>query len=272
MVSPALRKKLVVAGLLLGAFAIAALLIQAAAQILTTAPAGGEGIRAVALKEKSEFSREDFLYGPQSWRPYQSRLDIGDQGDQDRTWILMFIPLNGTPFGGNPAMHDRGAVSVHYAFENLTGKAAFHVYGFRLSDGLWATNRQEEYGNSAYYVIGSPSPATNPAYGSKNPIPDNYTVQLSSAIPAALPGMNFSHFTFHFTQRAGSGLDSLHITTDLGKRKGDVVTTSVQEGDFFVTHTGGKTIGVVLLMVAVTPDQEDGFRCTITSRFAKEAG
>ncbi|MDD1716099.1 MAG: hypothetical protein LUQ01_03780 [Methanolinea sp.] len=261
-----------VAALLLGAFAIAAVLIQVAAQILTTTTAGPEVGDTVVLEDKSVFFREDFLYGPQSWRPYQSRLAIGGQGDPDRMWILMFIPVNGTPFGGNPAFQERGSVSVHYAFENLTGKAAFHVYGFRNSDGLWATNRQEEYGASAYYVIGSPTPATSLHPSESHPIPDNYTVQLSSAPPPTLSGTKFSHLTFHFAQRADSGLDSLHITPDLKKRKGDMVTTTIQEGEFFITHTGGKTIGIVLLMVAITPDQPDRFQLTVTSKFNKESG
>jgi hypothetical protein len=270
MVSPAVRKKLFIAILLLGVFAVGAVLVQVAAQYLTAPsawPARGE---AAGLEEKSVFSPADFIYGPQSWRPYQTRLNIGTAADADRTWVLMFVPLNGTPFGGNPALHERGSVIVHYEFENLTGEAAFHAYGFRQLDGLWVTNRQEEFGTSGYYVIGADSPGGTIPAASAHPVPDNYTIQLSSALPSGMEEIDASSFTFHFTQRPGSGLDSLHITTDLTRKKGEVITTPLQEGTFYVTHTGGNPIRVLLLMVAVSPGQPDNFRLHLASEFAGE--
>jgi hypothetical protein len=270
MVSPAVRKKLFVAILLLGIFAAGAVLVQVAAQYLTS-PSPGQGTGdAFGPEEKSVFSRADFLYGPQSWRPYQSRLDIGTVVDPNRMYVLMFVPLNGTPFGGNPALHQRGSVKVYYTFENLTGEAAFHVYGFRQLDGLWVTNRQEEFGTSGYYVIGGDTPVGPLPAAASHPVPDNYTIQLSSALPAGIEGIDASSFTFHFTQRPGSGLDSLHITTDLARKKGEVITTPFQEGTFYVTHTGGNPIRVLLLMVAVSPGQPDDFRVRLASEFIGE--
>jgi hypothetical protein len=264
MIRHALRKKLIIAVLLLTAFTVAMVILQVSFQILTLPHPGFGDNDSTRLGEKFFFTREDFLYGPQSWRPYQSRLDIGE--DSGQSWILMFVPLNGTPYGGNPALHERGSILVHYQFENLSGEAAFHVYGFRTSDGLWVTNRQEEYGNSAYYVYGHDPLANASSSGDAHLIPDNFAIRLSSASPV-LP----SSFTLYFTQRPGSGLDALHVTTNLTRKKGEVVKTGLQEGTFFVTHTGGNTLGALLLMVAVSPGQPDDFRMNLSSEFIKEA-
>lgn len=270
MVNPAVRKKLFVAILLLGIFAAAAVIVQVAAQYLTSPGSGPGGETPAGLEVKSVFSSSDFIYGPQSWRPYQTRLDIADSSDPDRMWVLMFVPLNGTPYGGNPAMHQRGAVRVHYTFENLTGEAAFHVYGFRQLDGLWATNRQEEFGTSAYYVLGADSPGDAILPTALRQIPDNYTIRLSSALPAGTDGIDPSLITLYFTQRPGSGLDSLHITTDLTRKKGEVITTPLQDGTFYVTHTGGNPVRLLLLLVAVSPGQPDDFRLHLESEFVGE--
>ncbi len=70
----------------------------------------------------------------------------------------MFIKLNGTPWGGNPNLERQRYVVVDYRFENLSGMAAFHLYGIRKYNPDCVTNRQDGYGRSGYTVIGSRTP------------------------------------------------------------------------------------------------------------------
>lgn len=68
-----------------------------------------------------------------------------------------------------------------------------------------------------------------------------------------------------FNRGPTSGQDSIHFTTDLALRKGEVVTTSATEGSFYITHTGGRPLSDLLLMVAVNRTQPKTFRLHISS-------
>lgn len=70
MVSPAIRRKVIVAAILLAIFAVAMIALQVTAQIFT-GTGSGKGNDTIGLPDKSVFDSGDFIYGPQTWRPYQ---------------------------------------------------------------------------------------------------------------------------------------------------------------------------------------------------------
>ncbi len=76
------------------------------------------------------FTKSDFIYGPQIWRPCSegdypiySRQDMSNTGD---TFRIMFIDLN----AGSPRALPNSRIKVEYSFTNLTSFAAFDVYGW----------------------------------------------------------------------------------------------------------------------------------------------
>lgn len=221
------------------------------------------------LPEKTSFSWDDFRYGPQSWRPFYQPLNISItlEGDALESWYLMFTRLNGTPYGGNPLMGRVGWVKVHYQFIDLAGKASFHAYASRRGSDQFLTNRQEGYGTSGFVVTGTAKSGDStrdilPLGG-----PNHVSVTTSDLIPLKNIGSSEGTYFLRFDKGPGSGLDAIHITTDPAVRKGQVTNTDLSEGDFYITHTGGSTIGDLILMVAVNMTQPASFRLNITSGF-----
>jgi hypothetical protein len=88
------------------------------------------------------FTKEDFLYGPQTWKPGPGDLvtpslplyygqDISNASTQE---YLMFIDLNAgniypSKFPGSTLI-DEGAVKVEFWFSNMTTHASFNGYGW----------------------------------------------------------------------------------------------------------------------------------------------
>ncbi len=112
------------------------------------------------------FTASDFLYGPQTWKPGNAAglpLYYGqDQGD-GQTYSLMFVDLNVGAL--NPDVYtgltDNGAAKVEYTFNNMTSRAAFNAYGWRLAanqgQGISWTNRFSAGGTvNGYSVLYSP--------------------------------------------------------------------------------------------------------------------
>ncbi len=96
------------------------------------------------------FTREDFIYGPQIWRPSSSEnfpiYNGQDMNDAENTFRLMFIDLD---LGATQTGTDNGAIRVEYQFNNLTTFAVFDAYGwYRASNhgtGIIMTNSGSEY-------------------------------------------------------------------------------------------------------------------------------
>ena len=212
------------------------------------------------------YSFADFKYGPQDWRPYNYPLNIDASPDgASGPWYLMFIRLNGTPCGGNPNLERQRYVVVDYRFENLSGMAAFHLYGIRKYNPDCVTNRQDGYGRSGYTVIGSDLPGM-PARGMEIlPGFNNVEIGLSNLPVSAITGTE-EQFMLEFNKGPTSGQDSLHFTTDLSIPKGEVIRTLSGEGRYYITHTGGSPLSDLILMVAVNHTQPDTFKLHITSR------
>ena len=138
------------------------------------------------------FTKDDFLYGPQIWRPCAAAnypiFDGQDMADTENTFSILFIDLNAGILGVNTlsqpsfsgqSVTDNGAIKVEYSFENLPTLAAFDAYAYTVSSnqgqGIRWTNCLSTSGSSGYAVIGQPLPEA--------PIADFTASATSGAVP-----------------------------------------------------------------------------------------
>jgi hypothetical protein len=125
----------------------------------------------------STFTKSDFTYGPQNWRPAGPMnypiYDGQDMGDASQQFHLMFIDTHTGVIGMNgvnssaPPLTDHGAIKVEYSFEHLTTFAAFDAYAWVLNSnqgmGISWTNRLSDSGSSGFTVkVPEPTPTTLP--------------------------------------------------------------------------------------------------------------
>ncbi len=78
------------------------------------------------------FTKSDFIYGPQSWKPTNSvNYPIYNGQDPNNNFSLMFIDLDVGAFGTNayPGVTN-GSIEVDYSFSNLESFASFGAYGW----------------------------------------------------------------------------------------------------------------------------------------------
>ncbi len=97
------------------------------------------------------FSQASFLYGPQAWIPYASKLPVmpGVDTNSNGNFYVMFVDLNAT----SNLNATFPCVRVDYSFSGLHGTAAFHVYGYIKDNGGFSwTNRVDGLGASGFYV------------------------------------------------------------------------------------------------------------------------
>ncbi len=138
----------------------------------TAPPTGAYTYQPTALDET--FTKDDFTYGPQDWKPSGSDVWYPifygqDPNDSVNRFQLAFIDTRAGLLGNKHAdyasLTDKGAVKVEYQFTNLSGHAAFSLYawnnGTSQGQGMGWTNRLSGDGSSGYTVI-PPSGATVP--------------------------------------------------------------------------------------------------------------
>jgi len=112
------------------------------------------------------FTKKDFIYGPQCWKPTGNEADYPlyagqDMGDTENTFSLMFIDLNAGVLRPNATLENRGAVRINYTFENLNSFAAFSVYGYCRNPNngddmvAWTNALTSDKVMSGYSVIGN---------------------------------------------------------------------------------------------------------------------
>ncbi len=129
------------------------------------------------------FTKADFIYGPQIWKPCPAPnyplFEKQDMTNTTNTFSLMFIDLNAGVVGSGTisdgegydgqTVTDNGAIKVEYSFENLQTFAAFDAFAYTVDSnqgqGIRWTNRVTDYGSSGYYVTGQPAPAILPLPG-----------------------------------------------------------------------------------------------------------
>jgi|GEM_PF-2523294 len=107
---------------------------------------------------EEQFGPEDFIYGPQTWKPAGAQdypLWIGeDISVAANSCLLMFVDLYVGIDSQTSGLTDNGQVRVDYQFENLPAMAAFNAYGYRIltnGDIEW-TNRTSGTGSSGWRV------------------------------------------------------------------------------------------------------------------------
>jgi PKD repeat protein len=138
------------------------------------------------------FTKDDFIYGPQTWKPGPGTLDVPslplysgqDISDTTNPFQLIFIDLavgNMLPSKFGVTLENNGASKVEYSFHNLTTFATFNGYGWCLAanqdQGISWTNRMEDPGASGYSVVGVPY-VPSPA-----PVADFTAIPLSGDAP-----------------------------------------------------------------------------------------
>ncbi|WP_214040944.1 PQQ-binding-like beta-propeller repeat protein [Methanoculleus sp.] len=126
------------------------------------------------------FTKDDFIYGPQIWKPTGNGFDYPIYADQnmtdtENTFQVMFIDLNAGVLRPNTTLENRGAVRINYAFENLETFAAFNVYGYCQNSNngdnmvAWGNAVLAPKTMSGYSVIGTdsetPAGSAWPMYG-----------------------------------------------------------------------------------------------------------
>jgi len=260
-----LQRRVLLAVIVLAAVVAASFLIDTAVSQAYVR----EGGSADSLLQTAAIDRYDLRYGPQSWRPYATPIAIGPGDLPSGSWYLAFVDLGVVPVGGNPALARTGSVKVDYRFTELAGTASFGVYGLHVGDGRTWTNRQSGYGTSGYYVSGTAASGDSPRWATTLPEGDRYVVEVAGSPRPVDDDVARNTRTLWF-ERINSGLDGLHITTDLAARKGQVTETTDLAGSFYITYTGGNRVGDLFLMVAVDRPQPEGFGLTLESTFVED--
>jgi uncharacterized membrane protein YgcG len=117
------------------------------------------------------FTREDFIYAPQTWKPCREAnypiyygQDMSRNNPEDR-FHIMFIDLGVGALGPNTfldGLTDNGCTKIEYSFENLETFAAFNAYGWcnqsNQGQGIsWSNDLTgfSESGVSGYSVKGT---------------------------------------------------------------------------------------------------------------------
>jgi len=79
------------------------------------------------------FTKSDFIYGPQNWKPCSSSgypIYAGEnQNDPINQYQIMFIDLR-VGAVQNKSLPNNGMIKVEYSFTNLTSTAVFNIYGW----------------------------------------------------------------------------------------------------------------------------------------------
>jgi hypothetical protein len=217
--------------------------------------------------ETVHFEKGDFNYVSRMYRPYKEPLLIAADDDlKDSSWYLMFVSTNVTPpYGGNPKLGRTGCVKVDYDFRDLAGTAAFHVLA--LTGDSWRTNRIDGVGPSAFFVHGGAEPGTSMGRATEMTDYNDITVLPAGIGENAEDSAPYSYY-IHFDPARG-GLNSLHITRDLSKVKGEIVQTADRSGSFYLTSSGGPVIDDLLLLVAVDEMQPDTFSLNLSTQFIR---
>jgi hypothetical protein len=210
------------------------------------------------------FSAQSFLYGPQSWVPYATKLPVmpGVDINGDSGFYLMFVDLNAT----SNLKATFPCVRVDYSFEGLHGSAAFHVYGYiEDNKGLSWTNRVEESGGNGFYVT-APSTGSSSTLSTDQPMSDfdHIYVKVSNQKGATFNDFGNNTYFVKF-EKAGGGLNSLHITTDPSVPSGNITTTNSLTGTFYVNFTGDRIQDDFILLIAVNGSIGNDFALNLKS-------
>lgn len=132
-------------------------------------PPSEENITYIDGSVEDTFTKTDFIYGPQNWKPAGATdpmnypLYFGqDMSDPSAEFHIMFIELNAGLIGPNAGLsglNDNGMIKLEYSVDNPGSMVAFNIYGWcnqsNQGKGISWTNMVSGEGSSGYQVMGS---------------------------------------------------------------------------------------------------------------------
>ncbi len=166
------------------------------------------------------FTKTDFLYGPQTWKPGPGTLDVPslplfygqDINDASTEEHLMFIDLyvgNMLPSKFGTTLVDNGAAKVEYTFTNLTTRAEFNGYGWcsaaNQNQSISWTNQITGVTASGYSVIRTEFPTVTG-------ISPNTGVNTTPISITNLAGVNFNTTSPPSVMLNGTGFSDIVAT------------------------------------------------------------
>jgi hypothetical protein len=242
-------------------FGLLALTVFAVQWVYLSQPANTEG-GAYVVDET--FTAQSFLYGPQSWVPYNSKLPITPEVDPNSNggFYVMFVDLNAT----SNLNATYPCVRVDYKLTGFQGNLAFHVYGYiKTNGGISWTNRASGDGASGYYIATQTAGSTS-TLPNTQPMPDfnHVYVKVSNKAGAAFDDYGNNTYYLKF-EKPGGGLNTLHITANPQNPTGNITTTGSLSGTFYVDFTGGQVQNDFVLLVAAQGTVGDAFQLNLKS-------
>jgi hypothetical protein len=131
-------------------------------------PPAIENITYIEGSIDDTFTKEDFIYGPQSWKPAGNNDPMNypiyfeqDMSDPSNQFHIMFIDLNAGLLGPNSlltGLTDNGMIRLDYSIDNPGVMVAFNIYGWcnqsNQGRGISWTNRMSGEGSSGYLLMG----------------------------------------------------------------------------------------------------------------------
>ena len=179
------------------------------------------------------FTKDDLIYGPQTWRPaagteYQIFPDQ-DVTDTSNKFYMMLIDLNA-------GVLTEETLEVNYEIENMNSLMAFCVYGYakNLLSGSTVYHNSTQWtnavGTSGWYVSGAP-------------LPDAASVVID-LVSAEVPVNGKQQFTATAYDSDSNEINGALITwtssvTGVGTIDSDGLFTPVSEGATIITATSG---------------------------------
>ncbi|WFN34533.1 right-handed parallel beta-helix repeat-containing protein [Methanogenium sp. S4BF] len=199
----------------------------------------------VALDET--FTKEDFRYGPQIWKPTGNGFDYPIYADQnmshtENTFQVMFIDLNAGVLRPNAALENNGAVRITYTFENLETFAAFNVYAYCQNSNngddmiAWSNALGLGKAGSGYSVIGAVS----------GPVPDRIEVEPTTVQVAVGDVYHFAATAYDALNTVIRGLTFLWASSNEG------VGTIDESGNFTAIAQGTTNVTASRLSIVGT--------------------
>jgi len=186
------------------------------------------------------FTKDDLIYGPQTWRPAVKTtypLYLGQNvGDTSNQFSMMFIDLNGGILSASP-------LKVQYEFQYMNTSASFNVYGYAQhpDDGVyyvnsWTNCLTSDSDISGWYVSGVPlePPARVNIFSSDIELPINgkktFTATAYDVYDEVVDGAVFSW-------------TSSNTTVGTIDQNGLFIPKALGETEINVTCTGGASVG-----------------------------
>ena len=216
-----------------------------------------DNLTYVPVTINETFTKEDFIYGAQTWRPcpaYNSSIYEGqDTSDSSNTFYIMFVDLWAGLFGNNTrnlypntTFIDNGMIKIQYEIENLEDGSllAFGAYAYcqdsKQGTGIRWVNRVGSTGASGYYINGVTEPA----------VADFSSNKTKGTVPLTVQFTDKSTGTGPFTYLWDFGDDS----TSTEQNPSHTYTTV---GNYTVTLTTTNSLGSSVKTLNITTSDKD---------------